>query len=103
MIIFVLSSSKSVIFLVVLMRFLPSNGSHCPCDFDALFLLFLKIFVFIWFVTIFFIGIWKKKSNYKSIETCSEFSKKLYEKGYSGLDIINYIENSKNVENKYLY
>ena len=47
-----------------------------------------------------------KKSNYKNIESCRDFVDKLYEKAYSGLDIIKYIENSKKEENskdKYLY
>ena len=47
-----------------------------------------------------------KKYNYQSIENCCGFVDKLYEKAYSGLDIINYIENNKKVEddkNKYLY
>ena len=46
-----------------------------------------------------------KKLNYQSIEKCCDFVDKLYEKAYSGLDIIKYIENNKNEDdkNKYLY
>ena len=86
MIIFVLSSSKNVIFLVFLMRVLSSSWSqspsvltfsfnnfiwiikkyHFPCDFDALFLIFLKIFVFHLICKyIFFHRDFKGKNNYK--------------------------------------
>ena len=34
----------------------------------------------------------KLKKNYKTLKECSDFSLKLYEKGYSALDIINYID-----------
>ena len=82
---FVFSSSKSVILLVILMRFLPSNGSHFPSDLlflsiisfgsskSIIVLVILMLFskfswkysFFIWFVTIFFfIGISKENKNY---------------------------------------
>tara|TARA_B100001093_G_scaffold487591_1_gene524004 strand:- start:8170 stop:8982 length:813 start_codon:yes stop_codon:yes gene_type:complete len=46
-----------------------------------------------------------KKSNYTNIITCNEFVQKLYEKGYSAMDIIDIIDNEKSIqkENKYLY
>ena len=46
-----------------------------------------------------------KKSNYQNIITCNEFVQKLYEKGYSAMDIIDIIDNEKSIqnENKYLY
>lgn len=44
------------------------------------------------------------KKHFKNIITCKEFVNKLYEKGYNGLDILDYIENSKSTnKNKYLY
>ncbi len=46
-----------------------------------------------------------KKANYKTIETCNDFSEKLYQKGYNGMDILDIIENEKTIkkDNKYLY
>lgn len=44
-----------------------------------------------------------KKTNYKNIKTCRSFVEKLYQRGYSGMDLINYIEQDKNKENKYFY
>ena len=46
-----------------------------------------------------------KKSNYKDVEQCNLFVEKLYDKGYSGMDIINIIDNEKTIqkEDKYLY
>ena len=43
------------------------------------------------------------KKHFKNIITCKEFVNKLYEKGYNGLNILDYIENSKSTnKNKYL-
>ena len=39
------------------------------------------------------------KTNYDTIIKCSEFCNILYEKGYSGLDILNYIKKSKCIKN----
>jgi GTPase SAR1 family protein len=46
-----------------------------------------------------------KKSNYKSINSCNNLSEKLYQKGYSGMDILDIIENDKTIKkkNKYFY
>lgn len=43
--------------------------------------------------------------NISSVSKLMEFSKKLYQKGYSSLDIINFIEQNKNIEEekKYFY
>ena len=46
-----------------------------------------------------------KKSNYKNVKDCNLFVEKLYDKGYSGMDLIDIIDNEKTIqkENKYLY
>ena len=46
-----------------------------------------------------------KKSNYKDVKSCNLFVEKLYDKGYSGMDLIDIIDNEKTIqkENKYLY
>lgn len=44
-----------------------------------------------------------KKSNYKTVKTCRDFVEKLYQRGYSGIDLIDYIEQDKTKENKYFY
>tara|TARA_Y100000768_G_scaffold386563_1_gene375274 strand:+ start:929 stop:1741 length:813 start_codon:yes stop_codon:yes gene_type:complete len=46
-----------------------------------------------------------KKANYTDIITCNLFVEKLYDKGYSGMDILEIIDNEKSIqkENKYLY
>ena len=44
-----------------------------------------------------------KKSNLSNIIKANTFTLKLYEKGYSGLDLIEYIEKEETDENKYLY
>ena len=46
-----------------------------------------------------------KKANYTDIITCNLFIEKLYDKGYSGMDILEIIDNEKSIqkENKYLY
>lgn len=44
----------------------------------------------------------KCKKNYEDLHNCQVFSKKLYEKGYSALDIIHYIKNNVKNKNKYL-
>lgn len=44
-----------------------------------------------------------KKSNLSNIVKANTFTLKLYEKGYSGLDLIEYIEKEETDENKYLY
>ena len=82
---FVFSSSENVIFLVILMRFLPSNGSHFPSDLlflsiisfgssksiNALVILMLfskfswKYSFFIWFVTL-------RQYHSKSCISCSK-------------------------------
>ena len=43
-----------------------------------------------------------KKSNYNTLLKCIDFSERLY-KGYSGLDLIEIIENDKTSKDKYLY
>ena len=43
------------------------------------------------------------KSNYSNISKCSELSVKLYEKGYSALDLLKYIKNSDLIENQRKY
>jgi len=45
----------------------------------------------------------KKKENISNINKTNIFVLKLYEKGYSGLDIIDYIEKEEKYENKYIY
>ena len=44
-----------------------------------------------------------KKSNYKTVKTCRDFVEKLYQRGYSGIDLIEYIEQDKYHEKKYFY
>ena len=43
------------------------------------------------------------KSNYSNVSKCSELSVKLYEKGYSALDLLKYIKNSDLIENQRKY
>ena len=42
------------------------------------------------------------KKNYNNISKCNKLALNLYEKGYSGLNIMNYIEHS-NLDNTYKY
>ena len=46
-----------------------------------------------------------KKTNYINVEKCNLFVEKLYEKSYSGMDILEIFESEKTIEkkNKYLY
>ena len=46
-----------------------------------------------------------KKVNYKNIKNCNDLVGKLYEKSYTGLDILDILENDKTLEkkNKFLY
>lgn len=46
-----------------------------------------------------------KKTNYNDILSCNLFAKKLYQKGYNGIDIIDLIENENSIknDNKYLF
>ena len=47
---------------------------------------------------------YNNKKNFQNIISCKEFVDKLYEKGYNGLDILDYIEHSKTTtKNKFLY
>jgi hypothetical protein len=43
------------------------------------------------------------KSNYSNVSKCSELSVKLYEKGYSALDLLKYIKNSDLIKNQRKY
>jgi len=45
----------------------------------------------------------RKKENISNINKTNTFVLKLYEKGYSGLDIIDYIDNEEKYKNKYIY
>ena len=45
----------------------------------------------------------EKKSNYSNNEKCLAFARKLYEKAYSALDIMNYIQNNSQIEKKRKY
>ena len=44
-----------------------------------------------------------KKSNYNTIKKRNDFVEKIYDKGYSGLDLLEIIENDKTRKDKYLY
>ena len=44
-----------------------------------------------------------KKSNYKTVKMCRDFVEKLYQRGYSAIDLIEYIEQDKYHEKKYFY
>jgi len=44
-----------------------------------------------------------KKGNYNSLQKCNNFIDKIYDKGYSGLDLLEIIENDKTNKEKYLY
>ena len=46
-----------------------------------------------------------KKTHYKDILSCNLFAKKIYQKGYNGIDLIDLIENENSIknDNKYLY
>ena len=48
----------------------------------------------------------KKRVNYENIVNCKSFSNLLYERGYSGIELIDYIDNNinfkKNIKDKYL-
>ncbi len=43
------------------------------------------------------------RNNYNSISKCKVLSLKIYERGFSALDIINYIENVKNLDREIKY
>ena len=46
-----------------------------------------------------------KKTHYKDILSCNLFAKKIYQKGYNGIDLIDLIENENSIknDNKYLF
>ena len=44
-----------------------------------------------------------KKSNYNTIKKRNDFVEKIYDKGYSGLNLLEIIENDKTRKDKYLY
>lgn len=44
-----------------------------------------------------------KKNNYKTLKDCIQFIDKLYNKGFSALDIINYVKTMKNIDIIYKY
>jgi len=46
-----------------------------------------------------------KKINFKNVKNCNDLVEKLYEKSYSGIDILDILENDKTLEknNKFLY
>lgn len=44
-----------------------------------------------------------KRSNYNTVIKCNDFVEKLYDKGYSGLDLLDLIEKDKTRKDKYLY
>ena len=50
-----------------------------------------------------FIKALHKKTNYNKLENCSKFTNKLYEKGYSGLDIMDVIQKSIKIESTKKY
>lgn len=47
--------------------------------------------------------IMNSRNNYNSISKCKVLSLKIYERGFSALDIINYIENVKNLDREIKY
>ena len=45
----------------------------------------------------------KRRDNYNSIENCNKLTEKLYQKGYSALDIMKIIENDNKIPKKEKY
>ena len=45
----------------------------------------------------------EKKSNYSNNNKCLAFASKLYEKAYSALDIMSYIQHNMSIDNKRKY
>ena len=44
-----------------------------------------------------------KQKHYTNVSTCSKFVIKLYKKGYSGIDVLNFINDSYDDNDKYIY
>ena len=47
--------------------------------------------------------VYKNKRNFSSIVKCQQLTEKLYEKGYSALDIMKVIENDAKIERKFKF